>query len=100
MARRPGASGSSTPPPRPIQGPSARRRDRRIEVTMSIFRAELIRADADARSSRLPLRGILQVVGVTWAYILYGGFRNLATGPTVVSLRDAERILSVERFLH
>jgi hypothetical protein len=39
-------------------------------------------------------------VGIAWVYILYGGFRNLATGPTVVSMRDAEKVLSVERFLH
>jgi hypothetical protein len=67
---------------------------------MSIIRSELIRADGRVRSSRLPLRGIVQVVGIAWAYILYGGFRNLATGPTVVSMRDAEKVLSVERFLH
>jgi hypothetical protein len=67
---------------------------------MSIIRSELIRAEARSRSSRLPLRGIVQVVGIAWAYIIYGGFRNLATGPTVVSMRDAERVLSVERFLH
>jgi hypothetical protein len=67
---------------------------------MTIIRAELIRPVADRRVSRLPLRGILQVVGIAWAYVLYGGFRNLATGPTVVSMRDAEKILSLERFFH
>jgi hypothetical protein len=67
---------------------------------MSIIRSELVRADGRLRSSRLPLRGIAQVVGIAWVYIIYGGFRNLATGPTVVSMRDAEKVLSAERFLH
>jgi amino acid transporter len=52
------------------------------------------------RASRVPLRGFTQVAVLLWAYMLYGGFRNLATGPTVVSLHDAEKALTVERFLH
>jgi len=51
-------------------------------------------------ASRVPLRGVAQVAVVLWAYLLYAGFRNLATGPTIVSLHDAEKVLAFERFLH
>src|SRR5262249_14435895 len=66
-------------------GASALKGNGAVGETMSIIRSELIRADGRLRSSRVPLRGIAQVVGIAWVYIIYGGFRNLATGPTVVS---------------
>ncbi len=62
---------------------------------------QLVRAGHDEQRTRaVPLRGITQVVIVAWAYAIYAGFRNLATGPAVVSLRDGEKILAAERFLH
>ena len=53
-----------------------------------------------ARTRSLPLRGFGQVAIVCWAYAFYAGCRNLATGPSVVSLRDTEKVLVAERFLH
>jgi hypothetical protein len=67
---------------------------------MTTIDPQLTRAREGGDSSRLPVRGIAQITAVAWVYILYAGLRNFATGPTVVALRNAEKILGAERFLH
>jgi PAP2 superfamily len=67
---------------------------------MTTAESQIFRGDSRVERSRLPLRGILQIVVVAWVYILYAGFRNLATGPTLVAFHHAKQILAVERFLH
>ena len=67
---------------------------------MTTTGSQLLRAESDARRSRVPLRGVAQIASVAWLYALYGAFRNLATGPSVVALHNAEKVVAVERFFH
>ena len=72
-----------------------------MTTTESAVEAQYVRAETDAtRIRRVPLQGVAQIAVVVSAYAIYAGFRNLATGPTVVSLRDSEKIVAAERFLH
>jgi membrane-associated phospholipid phosphatase len=67
---------------------------------MTTTEPQLLRAESDARRSRLPLRGFAQIASIAWLYALYGAFRNFATGPSLVALHNAEKVVSVERFFH